>query len=922
MSQKKKRFLPPEGEDFSDDSFESLGEDIVPHAMSTLASGAILKKEKSPAAAASFATAGAPLSTETFMEVPQLKTKRRREGILPDDGSERREDMDGAAVRALYGSQWLDEAIARQKILDANPHYRFAFTVAGGHNSVLKTFIKESEISREARTRVNEAIKALVEKRRTQQDTSGEQARAQALRTQIDKLHAESQALETSWQALDHARKCLKQALNSLTTPNKFRLILDAPNTRRVYQDIFDRTTRSLVARFGASGFEFGADLFKTVLQEFNVAALAAPPAGHDPLIVLRVKNDTPNASLLALYWTTLMAVFNNAGLLEVIGARKLFPDKSAYGQNPELYAKDLRALGTIVFTADAATPATNNLLLFDEITVYLWRMINLMLERSAADVKPLSRPTLLARPPAKRTVIVNNIEITLDVADEDLVSSISGQEVFGVDRDKLAEMRSRPYNNIDQPRTSALMTALLEPMFNAVWSSLFYTKRTLDKGLDDESFAGGYYANGRVMELFKSLPAPNAKSAQGSIIGLAVIAIEMFNSCFIKQQNNITAGTRFDGRTFAAAAFTQFDAKPPAGVTAFRDGFKQRFDVSTDSKTRYNADILNRYLRREKVLACLAQAVLLKRRFGLSQGLPDADFAALQAYVDAMNTTPPGTPGSRSKDDFATREDAAMRVFENSLVTTAATDIDDDQPPYVLLLVLALSPAQFSFIGDALANSAARAQFEATKALIDERLAQLREQEALINARITEWLRMNVTDEKATLAKIITEGVGGNAENNLSPINTGYLFFTELYTDALMEAFKWIEDFIPCLARQYTSNDLIESEYYQSRYSILVKAHLRLVDAQMPHTWRANATEMRSKTQIASAGESLRAWVAKDPGINHIPGCDDGVGDTAHFLASAGQYRLVEQMQMYPLGAAGAPYPLAPSLRVPRGAF
>jgi hypothetical protein len=38
--------------------------------------------------------------------------------------------------------------------------------------------------------------------------------------------------------------------------------------------------------------------------------------------------------------------------------------------------------------------------------------------------------------------------------------------------------------------------------------------------------------------------------------------------------------------------------------------------------------------------------------------------------------------------------------------------------------------------------------------------------------------------------------------------------------------------------------------------------------------------------------------------------------------MAAQGQYKLVEQMQMYPLGAAGAPYPLAPSLRIPRGSF
>jgi hypothetical protein len=911
------------------DSFDSMCEEIVPHLSSAPAKFA-------KTSAVSFAPAGAPLSTEMIMEVPQLKAKRKKEGILPDDGSRRREDVyddilptDTDAVKAhkrslmaLYGREWLDEAVARQRMLDSNPHYRFAFTVAGGHNSVLKTFIKESEISREARQRVEKATTALVERRRGQQDTSGEQARAKSLRADIEKLQTEGQDLTNNWRSLEFARTCLKQALERIADPLRIRLKyagVYAP--AQFYEEMFDKVTRSLVARFGTRGYEFGADLFKTVLQEFNLDSLRTLTT--DQPTVDRIKNDMPNSSLLALYWATLLAVYNNASLLDTIakevGERKLFPPKSAYGLEPQLYAKDLRSLAVIVFTAAAATPATSNLLLFDEITVYMWRMINLMIERSVEDkkdAKTLARPTALAgtRPPRSRTVIVNNIEITLDVADEDLVSSISGQEVLGVDRDKLAEMRAKPYNNIDQPRTAALMTALLEPMFVSVWNSLFYTKRARpDDGLDDEAFAGGYYNNGRVVDLFQ--PTPGTSSAQRSIIGLAIVAIEMFNSCLTKKQA-VSAAIPFDGATFVNHALTRFDTAVPALKAPFMAKFATRFDVSADSVKRYENDILGRYLRREKVLACLAQAVLIKRRFGFTQGMSESDFAAFQAYVGEVNTN---TPGARNKSDFATREDAAMRVFDTVTATTAADDVNEDNPPFINPAAGILTPSQQVFVEDALANSAARVNSTELLRRIQERLATLSEQERLLNERISQWLRTSLADEQGALQQIIMYGAGGSTENALSPINTGFLFFTELYTDALKDAFKWIEDYLPCLARQFSSNDLVESEYYQSRYSSLVQSQLRLIDAQVPHVWRANRTEMRSKIQIASAGDSLRRWVVADRGIQHMPGCDCGVNaGSAYSLAVQGQYKLVEQMQPHPLVA----YPLAPSLNIPRGTF
>lgn len=520
--------------DTDEDSFEDLSEETFEHDALPAATSASSSTKKIKSSVGAQKAAGAPLSDVTFVEVAPLKQRRRQVGVLPDDGSNRREDKEGD-VDHLYGRTWLNEAVARQALLNANVHYRFARLVSGGANSTLELVLQESEISRITRERIADATRALVERRRQQQDTRGEQDRAKALRDEVNKLRSEALYLHNTWEDVIDHQQGVRDALAVTNTrrltyqppPDNVSLDPTEPAQYEGYARIFDRFTRSSVARFGPLQFERSLDLFRTVVQVIHGQLLGNAAIG-DANFKQRVHAEMPRSSELALHWATLLAIYLKSDILARVAERigPMFPKGSVYNSQPNLYSEDLRSLAAIMYTLPATQP-TDNLLTLDKITLFLWRMLNVMIERASPDAKNaplLGRPTPIAEPrQRRRDIIVNNIVVTIDVPDEDLRSAVLGQDVLGVDRDQLAQARSKLFNNIDQARTSAVINELLDPMLRAAWPSMFYTKSPLDAGLDEEAFAGGFYYKGRVVDLFEgtSQDAPGIRS----IVGLAGFA-------------------------------------------------------------------------------------------------------------------------------------------------------------------------------------------------------------------------------------------------------------------------------------------------------------------------------------------------------------------------------------------------------------
>ena len=890
-----KRTLKNNDDDDGDDnddgagSFESLSEETIPHG--PLKATSAIKKMK---------PAGAPLSDVTFVQIAPLKEHRDQFGILPDDGSERREDKTGDAIHALYGREWLKEAVARQRILNASVIYQFARKVSGGANLTIENFLKESEISRETRERIAKATEALINRRKDQQDTRTEQERAAALHKQVEQLLAENEKIATDASAIDTAQECMKNA--EIVISGK-RLVYKLPDTARPlvdgdarYAELFDKMTRSIVARFGAGQFDKSLTLFKTAVQVMH-GKLLEGNAGDETYRV-RINSEMPKSSELALYWSTLMAIYLKSELLERVAqnSQGFFPANSVYAKNPAQYAADLRSLGALLFTVPDRPP-TDNLLTLDEITIFFWKMLNTMIERSsenASAAPTLGRPLRInveeggagTATNRRKQIIVNDIPVTIDIPDEDLRAAVLGQDVFGVDRDKLADFRNKLYKNIDQARTAEQINKILDPMLRSVWPFLFYTKQPLDNGRDEEAFAGGYYGEGRVVQLFEGIS--NQTAALVSVVGLAAFCTYLFNfSLKGKYRNDEWV---FLNQNKFSPIFDSIVADDGL-YRSLSDTFEAVFSASSDTITDYEQRLHGRYIRRERLLECFAALAVLRRARGMTMNITDTDFAALRAYHDAIKAGG-GPPGSTNDKEFAKLEDAAYRAFQ-------ATNIIQGVGKTAHLQIYT-----HTALNKAVDQKYTKEKLDANK----ERATLLGSQEKAIQERINLWLGRSVNDDIKLLKNIIEEGAGGNAENALSPINTGYLFFTEVYTNALQDAFTLLEDHVPCVARIYTNDELIESELYQTRYASLVASVLRLVDARNPRTYRADRTEQRARLQAISPIESIRGVARQDRSVRHWPGC--GCGAVSGAAGSAPDY------------AFTTPYPLAPSVQVARGAF
>lgn len=366
-----------------------------------------------------------------------------------------------------------------------------------------------------------------------------------------------------------------------------------------------------------------------------------------------------------------------------------------------------------------------------------------------------------------------------------------------------------------------------------------------------------------------------------------------------------------FQGQNSVDDIFATIDNPNRVRFIALQKAFEGVTVLSNPAIDAYNEYVLGRFLRRDKVLANFTHLVVLLNSLDRAIGLPAADLAALKAYDDAVSSGK-GEPGSKKDAAFATLEDAAMRAFLSVNIVTATnaaaiattqTDLKAQFP------AIGLKDSQWQTLAKVLRTDVAEESKTLRLDELDKSAISLLQQEKGITDRIKDWLKLQLGDEAAFLKGVIEGTIGVNPENLLSPINTGYLFFTEVYTAALQYAYMFVEDFMPCLARAYSSDDLIESETYQSRYAFLVNGMLRLIDAKNPRTFRYDKNELRAKFELINPLNSLRGAAARDPAIRHACACDGALRNGA-----VGGAPLAFAYQ--------TPYPLSPSVQVTRGAF
>ena len=766
----------------------------------------------------------------SFVEIQELRDARNNRGYYADDGLPVPRGVHtttsavtgavtvtGPDANSAFGTNYINERLARQRVLDANPYYRFIRQVASGQT--LETLIDEAAISQETSERIRLAKAQLHRQQQRSQDSSAEQERIRKLREQSDAERDEHDNLKAKKQRFETARASFIDAMKEINSVVGDGIV-DAGNT---YQSLFDRFTRVGCARYGAGGYRktllearsiaeqmhqrtLAADEFKLSDAQVRAALVARETENVIATAIARnnelksradqLRKSMPKSSLAALLWATLLVVSQNSALLERIrmcggggalfaaGAGALYNNVAATGSKTasamaacvpdvgggaslhggaNLYVDDLIALANLVFDNDQTDDArrgTNNLLLVSELSQLLWAHVNKMLERAGSKQAPLDKPS--KRPPAppqggaQRRVIAG-LDIVFEVSDEDARLAAQGEELAGVPQEKLAEARSTLYVNTDQARSLDVLVELLQPMLALCYPMLFYANEALfDDGFDVEAFAGGFSEN--ALYIFERVP--RAAALAGS--HLAFVGILNLSDAIIRASVRQTALRKEDvGALLEQGLPSIADVMAPAMLNVMT--------VSNDTRRAYNKRVVDRLLRRERALDAFAQYAALGDEIQALDAFTATELALLKRYIELAGKHTPGTTRASSgtgaaaadaalltdKQAFVAAENAAMGVFVNARpVALPAVGVREED---IDKFKDALSTSQRFLFHQAKtpANERMR-RLNRRIAEHGERAAQLQQDWRALHDRQQEWIKRTAAENAADIEAIL----------------------------------------------------------------------------------------------------------------------------------------------------------------------
>jgi len=862
----------------------------------------LLRSEKSGRAVPSmrperFEMAGA----RSIVEIDDLRQARNERGYYADDGLPvargARTSASGVVVgdpESAYGEKYINERLVRQRMLDANPFYRFVRQVAG--NMSLELLVDESAISQETSERIRLAKAQLHRQQQRSQDSLIEQERTKQLRKQADEERDAHDDLLAKRDRFENARERLVMSMNQINTlvaVNIGPVVLHDNRTK------FDRFTRVTVARYGAGGYRRSLLEARSIVEQLHGATYTRNTANP---ISEQLRKSMPQSSFGALLWATLFIVAQNSRLVERIrtcgggalfaSADCLYNTENASGSKlaeamlasacvpvgspnlhggANLYADDLTALARLVFDneqTDAARLGTDDLLLMNKLSQYLWLHVNKMLARAGSKQAPLERPTrtvaVARNANAGRTQkTVAGIVINFEVSDTDARIAASGEQVDGVPQEKLAAARRELYTNTDQARSLGVIIELLQPMLTLCYPMLFYANEsTLDDGYDPEAFAGGYTEN--ALYLLQTMPRNNVLLNADN--NLAFIALLRFSESIV-QASIASKAVRFeDGAALLELADPIYEAE-------LLEAFESVLTVSDDAGRNYHRRGVDRWLRRQRALDAFAQFATLGSELRVLEAFTDNELALLRRYNEQAKLHTPGT--TRDKKTFVPAEDAAMSVFANSRPLSVPggsvlTGIDN----YDRWLTLSQRYVYLLATTGVLADNRLRRLSERI-ALHAERAEQFEADWNELRARTQEWVRRtaerNAADIEAILRGDTQVEYVASANVAMAPINSGVIILSTLAVSAIADSFQYLLDYVPCVTATYTdSDDLIESDLYYVAFARLVRVQMRLTDAENPSTYRADKTEERTRVSRQSALNTVRSIARSDSAVSH----------------------------------------------------
>ena len=843
---------------------------------------------------------------DSSFTVPALQEKRKREGWLREDGDPKRVRKSNAEDEdvGLYGQTYLDERQEVEKILQSDANYKFVRLVSGNTHASVESYYELSPIQEFVRQRVLEAQQQAVRERRgvqyievVRKQIKDQKEQLAGDENEVEELEALRRDFIAGRAKYESSRDVAKnilvpvQYLAQQKNALKDQLVRVTSLTEAIYyytygaRAFFDYLTRAACVAHGEQGFASEPFRRQTELIVDRVCGklAAMPDTTHN------LKDSIPTTSRLALYLAVLKAFAESSQLFEIAKRDGVHKPDNAYASDPEMYVQDVDDLASLIFAEiDGA-----NYLVYEKITLGLYIKLREMHRKSNSLLPLPARPQVAEQGDgAARSKTVAGFEVIVDVDDDTLEAAQNGVDVPGRDipQETIERMRNTPLDASNASTSTdvrQLLLELLRPMYLAVFPKLVYTEASLFGNARIRAFGGRDESGDAARQLFRiestklatadedktespadaDADAANAQIGSGSGRGrrrnvrsrYATLGIGAHQEEY--GQRKIGEGWNTFPGLLALAVGIFYHSVHKDSVQkdvghVLLDGLENIQEIVEQSLAVLSLDAsdvqqyLSRYRERvvkEEFLRAYSEyLVLLAESFELRDVgffAPESSLAKIRQYTESD----PGNTG------FAELQNRVFQIFESEIGPEAASPAKE--PRYLIK----------TRSNEALELYAKQDKYTKLLQDIKSRLDGEREQEERTKTQLKKLqddLRERINQSDQELKEKLERGLQPTATLDprvaMSPLNTGVVRLSSIFTSALANAHAKVSEVIPAL-RSASRKLLQEDQRFRVHFAKLVANEIEQTAIHFPDVYRTDSALNRQLRREQSIINSLR---------------------------------------------------------------
>jgi len=836
--------------------------------------------------------------------IPGLQEKRKKEGWLREDGDPKRVrtvDEEGNDV-GLYGQKYLDQRQEVEKILQSDPNYKFVRLVSGNTHASVESYYELSPIQEFVRQRVLEAQQQAVRERRGVQyiEVVRKQIKDQKEQLAGDENEVEElEALRRDFIAGRAKYASSRDVAENVLIPVQYLAgrkdelkgalvrVTSLANDSYYYtygaRSFFDYLTRAACVAHGEQGF--ASEPFRRQVE--LIVDRTCGDLADEERTLHNLKDSIPTSSRLALYLAVLKAFAESSQLFEIAKRDGVHKSTSAYASDPEMYVQDVGDLASLVFAGvDGA-----NYLVYEKITLGLYIKLREMHRKSNSLLPLPARPAVpQGGDGAARPNTVAGFEVIVEVDDDTLEAAQNGVDVPGRDisQDDVERMRNTPLDAGDESTSTdvrQLLLELLQPMYLAVFPKLVYTEASLFVNARIRDFGGRDESGDAARKLFRiestklatadedkieaspgNLDA-NAQIGGGSGRGRRRNVRSRYATLGIGQHQGEYGQRKIgeDWSTFPgliALAIGIFyhaehqDSTHKNVGHVLLDGLENIQKIVEQSLVVLSLDAsdvqqyLSRYRERvikEEFLRPYSEyLLLLSESFELSEVgffAPETSVAKIRQYTESTS----GDPG------FTELQERVFRIFESEVGSEAANAAQNPSSVFKTRSNKALEkyaePDKYSSL------------LQDIKARLDEEREQAERTKTQLK-KLEDDLRERINQSDQELKEKLERGLQPTATLDprvaMSPLNTGVVRLSAIFTSALANAHAKVSEVIPTL-RSASRKLLQEDQRFRVHFAKLVASEIEQTAIHFPDVYRTDSALNRQLRREQSIINSLR---------------------------------------------------------------